>query len=126
MSAYIVDNKTISAITQYAHNKQVTTFYNGELKDANDVNRFGQILLNENYRSVNHRYNEKGFDKYQYETPDKEFSQVEIIKICHCLRYQSCETDDYDNSLAAAFIESVLSHITHNLPGYDKAPWGLD
>lgn len=88
----------------------------------------GQILLSENVRSVNYRYNEETVEElYTYQRPrTTTWGPVEVIKAIHCLNYQSCETDDWEQSEAFTFLEALTSNLLHRLPGYDGAPWGID
>lgn len=104
MSAYIVSNETISVIAK------AFVMYDVEYK-ADDYEKpiqviinfkklyeaIGQSLLNQNYHSVNYRYNETT------QTPKYEFIDVDINEgvIYGCIadyEYQACETDDYFQS----------------------------
>ncbi len=53
-------------------------------------------------------------------------SAVAILKMCNCLEYQSCETEDYRNTLAFDILDKIRAAAIENLPGYDEAPWGYE
>lgn len=50
---------------------------------------------------------------------------VEALKCIHCLTYQSCEHEEWESSEANSALQALTSRVTHSLPGYDAAPWGL-
>ncbi len=72
--------------------------------------RVGAMLLAENRRSVDHRY-----DEQEWEEP----------YLFHAL-YQSCEHPDWPDSEAAAFCQALQSRSITCLPGYAAAPWEID
>ena len=144
MSAYIVEKATIDAILTFALTGRqkfgtikriagdnrpgeytVTTDY--------DINQIGQALWDENVRSVNARYSEQSeFEAYKFKAlhklPGKDgryLAPIDIIKICQCLEYQSCEHDGWQDSFAKDFLDRVVSAAIRCLPGYEDAPWGL-
>ena len=47
-------------------------------------------------------------------------------KALDCFDYQSCETDDYEKSLAYAFTCRMAKALNKHLAGYEAAPWGID
>lgn len=136
MSAYIVENEHINAIVTYALDKQLS-FWNPRAKTRTTVTRhnaeeIGRILMDENVRSVGYRYDGEIDDdeknagaSYSFKRFPTMLTAVEIIKACHCLSYQSCETDDWESTLARRILDAVEGHATHELPGYDAAPWGI-
>lgn len=111
MSAYICDNKTISALAKAFVHYGITFKDNITSQQAfiivnDEYKRIGQSLLDQNYRSVNYRYGE------DTKTPEFEYEDVEIdegiIYGCiSCYDYQACETDDY--------FESAIHHSLMNL-----------
>lgn len=137
MSAFIVDDMHINAIVTYAADKRISYW---EKKTGNRVEvtafnaeEVGRILMAENVRSVVARYGDGLEDTevnadaaYQYRLFATPLTAVEIIKACNCLEYQSCETDDWEETLAWEILNRVKSHAAHDIPGYDAAPWGID
>lgn len=96
----------------------------------------------ENVRSVNYRYKES--DEFQpvqmgrkvtVANRDKQYTAhisalrlapVTVLKICACVDYQSCETNDWELTLAAEILRRIVAMAIRRLPGYDEAPWGID
>lgn len=147
MSAFIVSDDTIHAIVTFAADQKmmvkhpVTGLYH-DVESFPDL--IGQELVSENYRSVNVRYNETDKAPTWRHVPTRrgtvkpanpyeplsapirrELTPLDIIKLCDCLEYQSCETDDWESTWTYAFLNSVRHRAITKLPGYDNAPWGL-
>jgi hypothetical protein len=51
---------------------------------------------------------------------------VDILKMAHCLDYQSCEIDGWEKTLAFRQLERIKYAAVSSLPGYDDAPWGWE
>jgi hypothetical protein len=135
MSAYMVSDKQIHVFVAYMIRNNVDYFVNHNrvvvsLKNADEV---GQILLDENYRSVHHRYQDRteghfgkaGSYKFKPQPvvlPDA----ITMLKLCNNYGYQACENDDYDQSIAFKIIDAIKEQAIRKLPGYDDAPWGID
>lgn len=148
MSAYICDPSTIDYLVTWARNQRNLSAYAPDLPPTaydhvRTGSRFdlrqltpdelGQLLLNENIRSVRARYPDDAPDSLPGPCDQRRvwayrFASVRhqlpawVIKACDCLRYQSCETDDYEQTLAYAVLqairESAIEHLTVD------APWG--
>jgi hypothetical protein len=139
MSAFIVDNRHIDAIVTYAIAKRVRYFNpNNSRREqwieitARNAEEIGRILLDENVRSVAHRYeNRINEDErnaaaiYAYRPFPTPLAAVEFIKACKCLEYQSCETNDYETTLAYRILRACAESATNDLRGYEKAPWEI-
>lgn len=134
MSAFICDNKTITAIAR-AFVEYGVEFRGGEPKSAMDMilvdtnketKRIGQALLAENYRSVNYRYSE------ETEVPEFEPERLEkldqgIVTGCiACYEYQACETDDWEETLIYKDLQKLKQKILYSLlRGYNmQVPYG--
>ena len=50
-------------------------------------------------------------------------SPIEIIKLAHNLDYQSCETEGYELTNAAKYIQQIIYAQTRKLKGYQEAAW---
>ncbi len=143
MSAYIVDLSTIHAIVTFAVGGRRRV---GSCRSITDEHvyvssadytpdQIGQALLHENFLSVNYRYREDEettvytfkpiYDGYVEVGKKRLLKPIDIIKLCHCLEYQSCEHPSWQQSFAKDFLDRVVSAALHELPGYDTAPWGL-
>lgn len=138
MSAYIVNDETISAIVKgfeiygAIYDAEGYRKPNSIIINITDLrNSIGQHLLNQNYASVNWRYRED-------EEPRK-FEYVDIPNInpgmilgcIHCYNYQTCEADiegkDYfESNLYQSLTEleecMLVRYITND--GYE-VPWGI-
>ena len=128
MSAYLVSDKHIQAILQATTPQYpgdgFSYYWNGERHYG--TNNLAQILVNENYRSVNSRYSES--DKPHKFQPQniRPYTPVEILSLLAGYEYQACETNDWKDSQASAIIEALRSNAIRRLPGYENAPWTVD
>ena len=123
MSAHIVEHNTINALVGFY---MARTRFNHV--NPNDI---AQILIDENYRSVNHRYKEdnapeKSTYSDKWELGSDLFSAAQILKLCAYYDYQSCETDDYKTTKAYLVIDRIKDEAINALPGYLSADFGLD
>jgi len=104
--------------------------------DYNRANEVGQMLWDENVKSVQFRYGDESIEtlpgpgarayvfvfKYDFNFG---FDATQIIKACDCLNYQSCEHEAWEASEAKAFVDSLRCSAWHRLPGYDRAAWEI-
>lgn len=120
--------------------REAGTYQRGELRtsDHTEATRVGQMLWYENRRSIEARYPDTRRDfsnapgpvgeSYVYEfryNPTLHIDPVRVIKACHCLYYQSCEHDEWPESEAKAFLDSLIHTACGVLPGYDEAEWEI-
>lgn len=134
MSAFVVSDLHINVLVSWAGRVrgsiQRSYYWQGRrIPFAGDESRVAQVLYDENARSVDARYRES--------TPPRVFpfrfehgraasaTAVAIIKMAHCLAYQSCETDDWESTEAFAILRGIEDFAMRALPGYDEAPWEL-
>lgn len=136
MSAFLVEDDHIDAIMTYAARKGVSYRWQGErvLITRHNAEEVGRELMAQNERSVMHRY--PGDDvtdaaaRYRFRPLDELLLMAApragawIVKACDCLEYQSCETDDYETTLAHVITAAIHSAAVSDLPTYD-APWGI-
>jgi len=131
MSAFIVSDKHIDAIVSFAIDRRASYYWKTS-QSRTDINKenaseIGQKLLDENFRSVNHRYRES--DKpsvYKFKRPAARFEAVDILKAIDSLDYQSCETDDWSESEAWSILGGIKDCAIRNLPGYENSNgWSL-
>ncbi|MFA7279133.1 MAG: hypothetical protein WC100_03465 [Sterolibacterium sp.] len=140
MSAFIVENKHIDYLINAALNLERGPYaqqfswlrkYRGAIdaaEAAKELDAIGQMLLNENWRSINARYREENAapvyifneNSYRHAVPDA----LQVLKSISCFEYQACESDDYEKTLTAQFCRELHNHYIPRLPGYDKAVWG--
>lgn len=132
MSAYIVHDSHIDAILTWASDKGCATPVHFEKnltisQVRGNESAIGQILINENTKSVNHRYKDDSkADRYTFKRFPIELTPVEMIKAIECLDYQSCEHDGWAGSFACNVLKWIGNAARDALPGYDAAPWGID
>lgn len=141
MSAYIVDHDHIDGLLSYAIAAQVRYVVPAtdscveiELHNATEI---GRILLDENERSVRHRYPGCDADElpgtigqnsacYKFRRWRMCGDALVILKACDGFDYQACETNDYEKSLAALIIRAIRNYAIRRLPGYSDSPgWSL-
>lgn len=106
---------------------------------------YANILYCENIRSVQTRYPKDTFDDLpglihkpemlevsraecaeQYNDIRFALQPVDILKMCACLAYQCCETDDWESTLAYRLLNKIRLAAISLLPGYEDAPWEYD
>jgi len=128
MSAFRVSRAHINAILALArpiHEHHSFSYYWNDAMHQypGDEQRIGQALLNENYRSVDCRYNE--------DTPVPTFSWQPVplqrhgvpglAMACHSYQYQSCEAPGWKESEAYAIVQALLKRAWRFLPEYEAA-----
>ena len=104
MSAYICSDRQFQTIAEYA----------AEYMGANAAT-VADVLKRENVRSVNTRYNEKTrFSKVAFKAgnslANSGFNNADIVALCKCVDYQSCETNDYSQTIAASLLNMIKLH----------------
>lgn len=108
MSAYIVNDNTINAVLGFADEYTLRKF------ECQTRDQLGQILLNENYRSVNYRYGEDAqppvFAYRRYTVP-----AVAAAQHLQCFEYQACETPDWERTTAFRLCADLRSKICERL-----------
>ena len=114
MSAYIVPFAHINYLAKFAeafiqadHGK-LSYYWNGERKNHGDADIIGQILWNENYRSVNYRYKEGSpAPPFQSIPNSRKFDPALIFDAINGLSYQSCECDNWEETEAWAILQAL-------------------
>lgn len=151
MSAYICDREHIRYLVSAAmsrwlnpspgdrlawywgeNNGQSAKLYAGDYKEAA---RVGQMLWDENVRSVSYRYPDDKPTELPGPCDDVplygdhvawqgEVRPVQVLKSISCFEYQSCEHPEWKTSEAFAFCRALESAAIYALDGYDDAAWG--
>jgi len=102
------------------------------------ANVLGQLLLNENVRSIQGRYpdtvdnienapgpiDQTRVHEYEHRGVGDTLRPAWVVRSCDCLEYQSCETDDYRETWAFALMQAIRESAVNALVGED-APWGV-
>lgn len=146
MSAYVVNDSTISAILQAVFNAERR--YHGlknpfAVQDDPDAYHYvmnalltaqaqANMLMAENVRSVNWRYRDsRHIEKSEFvgnvviNLNAEPVSILQALKLIDCLAYQSCECDDWEKTEAYALLNKFRERLIPALPGYDDEKWGL-
>lgn len=87
----------------------------------------GNILWQENARSVNYRYKEAyPADKLTARDISLSFDiqPLQLLRALDCLEYQSCETPDFADSEAFIIIKRLIKYAYQAIPGYSTSIWG--
>lgn len=154
MSCYICDRHHINYLVNAAMSKgicyhQLFSFWSEKKNELiivteKNATAIGQMLWDENIKSVAHRYNYNSDDFYNDGSRKRPlpgpidedyvfryklihgltYIPVEVLKAIDCYNYQSCEHNTYRKSDAYHFMDSLRSLAIDNLPGYDEANWG--
>lgn len=114
MSAFIVGKTHIDAMLTPLQS------YNSD----DELSEMGNTLWQENYKSVNYRYRENEVAP-EYRFTSNAQSNVQVLKLCDCYDYQSCETDVYEDSEAYKIVNMIRKIVCSSLDGYDEAEWAL-
>jgi hypothetical protein len=136
MSCYVCSNETISVIANAFSKYRVIYYEDFRNKpsiyalypNSVEVAKIGQSLLNQNYRSVNERYNE------DTPTPAFELKKIENVNegmIVGCINnymYQACETEDWIGSAIYISLNNLKNAVLEQMIR-DKGQeivWGID
>lgn len=154
MSAYIVSNKHISALVtagmagvrlstmrwfwpkynspnQYEAGQPWGPSHTAILQETENTltretaERVGKMLLAENYKSVNHRYNESDGANIEYKYEYIEMNPLSVLSLIAGYEYQSCEHPGWEKSEAKEFCDVLRLRTIRRLPGYSDAPWSI-
>jgi hypothetical protein len=126
MSAYVVSDLHINTLVSWAAKNKVCVYSPHQIAIAEEPARVAGILYTANVESVNHRYSEDDVSiGFTFKLVTKQPDALTIIKLCHCLAYQSNEVPEYDRTIGAAIISAIQDKAIRALPGYDDAPWGI-
>lgn len=137
MSAFVVEKAHINAMVNagLSSHDPLTWYHNGEWHQLNgNEDAVCQMLLDENIRSVGERYEDcevtdlPGRIDGDYLLPFRfklsyGLPIVQVFKLINCYRYQSCESDDWEQTEAFAFCDALESRLIRRLPGYEAAKW---
>lgn len=146
MSAFVVSHDHIDALLTFAKDKhmqsQLGYFVDPVAANPCDWTTIGRVLLAENERSVCTRYPDcvpgdclgkigeeaigyrfRRFEPFMHMAHNKKC--VWIIKGCQCLDYQSCETDDWEQSIAWRIVNAIQDKAISSMLEYSDAPWEI-
>lgn len=141
MSAFQLPETHLGAIAKWAIRNNRGAVVRSYWQGASRQYTFEEIctvLAAECFRSVRTRYPDGPLPGPSY-APDgpvrftmaqsqyATLQPIDVLKACASYAYQSCETNDWDESEAFALIESIKHAAIRALPGYDESPaWVVD
>ena len=128
MSAFIVSDSHINALVRYASRHNVRVFHSNPLtmfRVQDNEQEAASLLLDENVKSVNYRYRDKKVMSITYDMGAPILTAIQAIKAAQCLRYQSCENSDYEDSIAFKLVEAIITDAIPRLDGYESAQWAI-
>ena len=133
MSAFLVGNKHIVAMVKSLHSRyagdSISYYWQGNsypMLGGQAQRHMGQVLAEQNYRSVAHLYgpDRQGdivFEPFRLDPSAPLLSPVAVLQACDCYDYQSCETGDYPDTEAWRIVDRIRNRAIKSLPGYDEA-----
>lgn len=129
MSAFLCSDLHINTLITFASNHGVTYNHGSARRVKGDEQRAASLLQAQNARSVLYRYAHRPGthcppDPIKFE-PTTLRAPIIVIKLCHCLDYQSCETPDWEQTEALALLVAIAGAAIRRVPGYDDAPWSI-
>jgi hypothetical protein len=155
MSAYIVDRGTIAYLVEAGRHfdtasspliwSKATKAIAGScgaqavlVPGMMDPAEVGQMLWDENIRSIEYRYPDtvasKDYpggpcgDSLRYSEhrvpPFRIFTVPQVIMTAKCFAYQACETNDWERSEAHSYIEALKSLAVESLAHAEGTQWG--
>lgn len=135
MSAFLLDDKNynylLSVIRDRTSRKGLvySQLMQFDLKNDEHLAHMGNILKSQNVRSLNARYPKSPTELVSFEFKYKHQNETNYVmtalKILSCYEYQSCESDDWYDSVAYKLVNVLRARLVSTLPGYEDAPWGL-
>ncbi len=152
MSAYIVNPEHIGVLAAYAAVNDCAIYEWRKSTNILTAQNVAKGLALENIRSVAHRYPSLGdgqrpgpclkdadiveacqiyaghFAKRMggaIVMAEDVLEPVQVLKLVRSLDYQSCETDDWEMTLAAQQLRWIMSDAISHLDGYEDADWSF-
>lgn len=108
MSSFMVSNETLCIISHYLARKELPPYMNYAIYyERGDVEKIYEALRDLNHKALAVRYGEKANEMYdlafyKYETPSRNFSNMEMVVRLSCFLYQCNEGTINNNELYLA------------------------
>lgn len=117
MSAFVCSEQHIGALARY--------MAEADRPWDEAFARTFRLLMDENIASVCHRYHDDDPSEYAYVVTEDTYNAspvltdpVQVLGLCNCLEYQSCEdADAYYDSPAWAMLNRIRCKAIDQLPG---------
>ncbi len=150
MSAYVSNPETFGLLAAYATLNKcgIYEWTQDSGTSIETAQRIAKGLVRENIRSVAHRYpNDASGSRPGPSLLDEEIEEaaalyaahfmddsyyvrslqpIQIIVLSQGVDYQSCETDDWRDTLAWRQLDWIKNEAIRQLPGYDSARWSYE
>jgi hypothetical protein len=147
MSAYICNPEHFGILAAYAvqHSCAIYDWREKGTKSIETAQNVARGLARENIRSVAHRYPdtvsgdrpgpslldeeiEEAAALYaaHFVTNPQQLRPIQIIKLCQGYDHQSCETDDWKDTLAWRQMDWIKGEAISHLDGYNAADWSFE
>jgi hypothetical protein len=131
MSAFVVQSEHIGALVKFYLTARPGSLecWRGNPVNHNDAGDMMACLMAENVRSVNARY-----QTHEPQEPEilsdrlsqyADINEVQALKACACLEYQSCETEDYRDTEAYHLLRQIEKKAIRQIDGYEDADWEI-
>ena len=121
MSSYIVDKEHIEQIVLYVYKLKgidSLNYYHNKGKrkriEFDSVGNVAEELSKANCEGVNYRYDDNN-QPYNFDDLSignlKVKNPLQVIQLIRCLEYQSCDSPNYENSIANTILKTMVDHI---------------
>lgn len=132
MSAFVLADDHIDFLVSAV---VVYSVHRADYEGVRTWTELGQLLLRENYRSVDYRYEDSAspgwpegeqglWESYRHRPVELEhLDPVQSIKVVQCYQYQSCEHPGWPDSEAKRITDRLLDRVIQQLPGMAEAAW---
>jgi hypothetical protein len=126
MSAFVVSREHIEYLVSAGVKHGAGYTWNGKYVLVSDwTTRIGQLLWDENVKSVNARYRlQDKAGRYVHRTT-AEIDAAQALKLANSLAYQSCEHSGWGMSEAFAVLNGLKNAAIEHVAGYKGAKWTL-
>jgi len=129
MSAYVVSDKHISAmltmVNKTVHGSPMSYYWNDErINFMGNIQEIGQKLVDENYKSVNFRY-DKDDAPHAFRFEPVGMEPIQVVRLCHAYNYQACEHKEWEASEAKEIADQIIDCAIRQVPGYEEAAWDI-
>lgn len=131
MSANLCSVRTINALASFAQIQGIDLcLNNGDVLSSRlNPQAVAKLLLDANMASLRARYPRDYMEDRVIKFAPVDLADLDpvvILKTANYFNYQSCETDGYYESDAAAMVRHIITNAIRAVPAYAAAPWGLD
>ena len=118
MSSYIVDKEHIEQIVLYVYKLKgidsLNYYHKGKRIEFDSLGNVAKELSTANCEGVNYRYEDNN-NPYSFDDLSignlKVKNPLQVIQLIRCLEYQSCDSPNYENSIANTILKTMINHI---------------